>query len=91
MEKPTDDINFVPGLMSKGVTVIANKRGKNMSASDCQQMARENDEAIAWTHRKDYAKGGFVMLSNADSTGQKVAIQSLVFCLALLVGVLMKS
>lgn len=51
MEKPTDDINFVPGLMSKGVTVIANKRGKNMSASDCQQMARENDEAIAWTHR----------------------------------------
>lgn len=51
MEKPTGDINFVPGLMSKGVTVIANKRGKNMSASDCQQMARENDEAIAWTHR----------------------------------------
>ncbi len=28
--------------------------------------------AIAWTHRKDYAQGGFVMLSNADSTGQKV-------------------
>mgnify|MGYP003898624847 FL=1 len=45
--------------------------------------------AIAWTHRKDYAKGGFVMLSNADSTGQKVAIQSLVFCLALIVSTLL--
>ena len=41
--------------------------------------------AIAWTHRKDYAQGGFVMLSNADDTGRKVAIQSFVFCLALIV------
>ncbi len=45
--------------------------------------------AIAWTHRKDYAQGGFVMLSNADSTGQKVAIQSFVFCLALIVSTLL--
>lgn len=39
--------------------------------------------AIAWTHRKDYAKGGFVMLSNADQNGRKVAVQSFVFSLAL--------
>lgn len=45
--------------------------------------------AIAWTHRKDYAQGGFVMLSNADSTGRKVAIQSFVFCLALIVSTLL--
>ncbi len=45
--------------------------------------------AIAWTHRKDYAQGGFVMLSNADSTGRKVAIQAFVFCLALIASTLL--
>ena len=40
--------------------------------------------AIAWTYRKDYAQGGFVMLSNADKDGRKVALQSFVFCLALI-------
>ncbi|WP_244648178.1 MULTISPECIES: heme o synthase [unclassified Lentimonas] len=45
--------------------------------------------AIAWTHRKDYAQGGFVMLSNADSTGHKVAVQSFAFCLALIVSTLL--
>ncbi len=41
--------------------------------------------AIAWTYRKDYAQGGFVMLSNADEDGRKVALQSLVFSLALVI------
>lgn len=45
--------------------------------------------AIAWTHRKDYAQGGFVMLSNADASGQKVAVQSFLFCLALVVSTLL--
>ena len=45
--------------------------------------------AIAWTHRKDYAQGGFVMLSNADSTGRKVAVQSFVFCLAMIASTLL--
>ena len=45
--------------------------------------------AIAWTYRKDYAQGGFVMLSNADATGRKVALQSFVFCLALVVSSLL--
>ncbi len=45
--------------------------------------------AIAWTHRKDYAQGGFVMLSNADTTGRKVAVQSFVFCLALIASTLL--
>ena len=54
MEKPTSDINFVPGFMSGGVTVLANKRGKHMSAADCQEMAREDDEAIAWTHHNNH-------------------------------------
>ena len=45
--------------------------------------------AIAWTHRKDYAQGGFVMLSNADSSGRKVAIQAFVFCLALIISSLL--
>ena len=45
--------------------------------------------AIAWTHRKDYAQGGFVMLSNADSTGHKVAVQSFAFCLALIISTLL--
>lgn len=45
--------------------------------------------AIAWTHRKDYAKGGFVMISNADATGQKVALQAFAFCIALVVSTLL--
>lgn len=45
--------------------------------------------AIAWTYRKDYAQGGFVMLSNADENGRKVALQSFVFCLALIVSSLL--
>ena len=45
--------------------------------------------AIAWTYRKDYALGGFVMLSNADANGHKVALQSFVFCLALIVSTLL--
>lgn len=39
--------------------------------------------AIAWTHRRDYASGGFIMLSNADSNGDKVARQAFVFSIAL--------
>ena len=45
--------------------------------------------AIAWTHRKDYAEGGFVMLSNADANGRKVAVQAFVFCLALVISTLL--
>ena len=45
--------------------------------------------AIAWTYREDYAQGGFVMLSNADNNGHKVALQSFVFCLALIVSTLL--
>ena len=45
--------------------------------------------AIAWTHRKDYDKGGFVMLSSADVNGRKVARQAFVFCLALVVSTLL--
>ena len=45
--------------------------------------------AIAWTHRRDYAQGGFVMLSNADKTGHKVAVQSFVFSFALLLSTLL--
>ncbi len=47
--------------------------------------------AIAWTHRKDYAQGGFVMLSNADVNGRKVAIQAFAFCLALVASTLLPS
>jgi protoheme IX farnesyltransferase len=45
--------------------------------------------AIAWTHRQDYAQGGFVMLSNADSNGRKVAIQAFWFSLALIASTLL--
>lgn len=45
--------------------------------------------AIAWTHRKDYAQGGFIMLSNADANGRKVAIQAFAFCIALVVSTLL--
>ena len=45
--------------------------------------------AIAWTYRKDYKQGGFVMLSNADEDGRKVALQSLLFCVALIISTLL--
>lgn len=45
--------------------------------------------AIAWTYRNDYAQGGFVMLSNADENGRKVARQSFVFCIALIISTLL--
>jgi protoheme IX farnesyltransferase len=45
--------------------------------------------AIAWTHRKDYQSGGFVMLSNADTTGRRVALQSFVFAIALFISTLL--
>lgn len=45
--------------------------------------------AIAWTHRKDYEKGGFIMLSGADASGGKVARQAFAFCLALIVSTLL--
>ena len=45
--------------------------------------------AIAWTYRKDYASGGFIMLSNADETGAKVARQAFIFALALVVSTLL--
>ncbi|MGC6506550.1 MAG: heme o synthase [Coraliomargaritaceae bacterium] len=45
--------------------------------------------AIAWSHRKDYADGGFVMLSNSDANGHKVALQAFVFSLALIVSTLL--
>ena len=45
--------------------------------------------AIAWTHRRDYQSGGFVMLSNADTNGRRVAIQSFVFAIALLISTLL--
>lgn len=45
--------------------------------------------AIAWTYRHDYAEGGFVMLSNADDDGRKVALQSFLFSLALILSTLL--
>lgn len=45
--------------------------------------------AIAWTYRNDYAKGGFVMLSNADESGAKVARQSFAFAIALVISTLL--
>ncbi|MEM8868616.1 MAG: heme o synthase [Verrucomicrobiota bacterium] len=45
--------------------------------------------AIAWTHRKDYARGGFVMLSNVDAKGHAVARQSLFFSVALVISSLL--
>ncbi|MGB0335021.1 MAG: heme o synthase [Opitutales bacterium] len=45
--------------------------------------------AIAWTYRKDYAKGGFIMLSNADNNGAKVARQAFIFALALVMSSLL--
>ena len=45
--------------------------------------------AIAWTYRKDYEQGGFVMLSNSDEDGRKVALQSFLFCVALIISTLL--
>lgn len=45
--------------------------------------------AIAWTYRKDYQKGGFVMLSNADENGAAVARQSFTFAIALVISTLL--
>lgn len=45
--------------------------------------------AIAWTYRKDYQKGGFVMLSNADENGAAVARQSFFFAIALVISTLL--
>ena len=45
--------------------------------------------AIAWTHRKDYHRGGFIMLSNSDSDGKKVARQAFMFSLALVISTLL--
>ena len=45
--------------------------------------------AIAWTYRKDYQKGGFVMLSNADENGAAVARQSFTFAITLVISTLL--
>ena len=45
--------------------------------------------AIAWTYRKDYQIGGFIMLSNADENGAAVALQSFVFAIALVISTLL--
>ena len=45
--------------------------------------------AIAWTYRKDYQIGGFIMLSNADENGAAVARQSFVFAIALVISTLL--
>ncbi|MGZ0709362.1 heme o synthase [Coraliomargarita sp. W4R53] len=45
--------------------------------------------AIAWTYRKDYQKGGFIMLSNADESGIIVARQAFAFAIALVVSTLL--
>src|SRR6266478_5071572 len=41
--------------------------------------------AIAWMCREDYARAGFRMISNDDSSGQRSASQSVFFCILLLV------
>ena len=45
--------------------------------------------AIAWTYRKDYQIGGFIMLSNADENGAAVARQSFAFAIALVISTLL--
>ena len=45
--------------------------------------------AIAWTYRKDYEKGGFIMLSNSDENGTRVARQAFVFAIALVFSTLL--
>src|SRR2546421_3631945 len=41
--------------------------------------------AIAWMCREDYARAGFRMISNDDTSGQRSASQSVFFCILLLV------
>ena len=45
--------------------------------------------AIAWTYRKDYQIGGFIMLSNADEDGAAVSRQSFAFAIALVISTLL--
>lgn len=45
--------------------------------------------AISWMYREDYDRGGFVMLSSADSTGVKVARQAIVYACALIIATLL--
>lgn len=42
--------------------------------------------ALSWMYRKDYARGGYAMVSGADPSGRRTAGQAVFFC-ALLVGV----
>ena len=41
--------------------------------------------AIAWTHRHDYAKAGFLMSTVVEPSGRRTALKSLVFTIGLLV------
>jgi len=41
--------------------------------------------AIAWMFREDYSRAGFRMISSNDSSGERSAIQSVFFCILLLV------
>ena len=45
--------------------------------------------AIAWTYRRDYQEGGFIMLSNADENGAEVARQSFASAIALIISTLL--
>ncbi|WPJ96672.1 heme o synthase [Coraliomargarita algicola] len=45
--------------------------------------------AIAWTYRKDYQQGGFIMLSNSDENGTRVARQAFAFAIALVISTLL--
>jgi protoheme IX farnesyltransferase len=45
--------------------------------------------AIAWIHREDYARGGFVMLPVVDRDGSATARNMVVYCLALIPASLM--
>lgn len=45
--------------------------------------------AIAWTYRRDYQEGGFIMLSNADENGAGVARQSFASAIALVISTLL--
>jgi protoheme IX farnesyltransferase len=41
--------------------------------------------AIAWMYRTDYSRAGFRMISSEDSTGERSASQSVLFCMLLLI------
>ena len=41
--------------------------------------------AIAWMYREDYARAGFQMISSDDQTGERIASQSVFFCMILFV------